>query len=249
MRFAVRVCAALAFLLALAGCRMDVNVGIDVQEDGTGTLTVAVGVDDELLARVPGAADRVKLEDLSAAGWDVTGPAKEDDGHTWVHLSRSFANPAELKEILGEINGPGGPLGAFDLTIEREWDQTTWTLSGSAGLTGGVAGFVDPDLAAAFGTSKPLEQLVAESGVPVEQGLNLTVAVTMPHQGEPLEVRVPLDGREVPISVETTDVHQGARWAAITAGVCGALLAGWVAYWATRAVLRIGRRRDPFTRT
>ena len=77
---------------------------------------------------------------------------------------------------------PGGPLGAFDLTISKDWDQTTWMLTGTAGLTGGIAGFVDPDLAAAFGTSKPLEQLVQESGVPVEQGLNLTVTVNMPHQ-------------------------------------------------------------------
>ena len=243
----VRVIAVLGLVLALAGCRMDVNVGIDVAEDGSGTVTVAVGADDELLSRVPGAADRVKLEDLSTAGWEVTGPAKESDGNTWVHLSRPFANPAELKEILAEINGPGGPLGAFDLAIRKEWDQTTWVLAGSAGLTGGVAGFVDPDLAAAFGSSKPLEQLVAESGVPIEEGMNLTVTVTMPHQTDALVVRVPLDGREVPIDAQTSDVHQGARWAAIVAGVCGALLAGWLAYWATKAVLRVGRRRDPFT--
>ncbi len=130
----------------------------------------------------------MKLDDLSAAGWEVTGPAKENDGNTWVHLSRPFANPAEMKEILAEINGPGGPLGAFDLTIRKEWDETTWTLAGTAGLTGGVAGFVDADLAAAFGTSKPLEQLVAESGVPIEEGLNLTVTVTMPHQTDALVV-------------------------------------------------------------
>lgn len=242
-----RICAVLGLVLALAGCRMDVNVGIDVNEDGSGTVTIAVGVDDELLAKAPGAADRVKLEDLSAAGWKVTGPAKESDGNTWVHLSRPFANPAEMKQILGEINGPGGPLGAFELTIRKEWDQTTWTLDGTAGLTGGVSGFVDPELAAAFGTSKPLEQLVAESGVPIEQGLNLTVTVTLPHREEPLVVRVPLDGREVPIHAQSVDVHQRARWAAITAGICGALLAGWLAYWAARAVLRVGRRRDPFT--
>ena len=67
----------LGLVLALAGCRMDVNVGIDVAEDGSGTVSVAVGVDDDLFARVPGAADRVHLDDLSAAGWEVTGPAKE----------------------------------------------------------------------------------------------------------------------------------------------------------------------------
>ncbi len=209
---------------------MDVNVGIDVAEDGSGTITVAVGVDDDLLSKVPGAEERVHLDDLTAAGWEVSGPTKESDGNTWVRMSRPFANPAEMSEILAEINGPGGPLGPFTLTITDEWDQTTWELSGSAGLTGGIASFVDQDLAAAFGTSKPLEQLVEESGVPVEQALNLTVTVTLPHEQEPLVVRVPLDGREVPIHAETSDVDQTARWAAIVAGVCGALLAGWLAY-------------------
>ena len=243
-----RLCAVLGLVLALAGCRMDVNVGIDVAEDGSGTVNVAVGVDDDLLSRVPGAVDRVHLDDLSQAGWKVTGPTKEADGNTWVHLSRPFANPAEMKEILGEINGTGGPLGAFDLVISEEWDKTTWTLTGSAGLTGGVAGFVDPALAAAFGTSKPLDQLVEESGIPVEQALNLTITVNLPHQEEPHVVHVPLDGRQVPIKVETASIDQGARVAAIVAGICGAVLAGWVAYWATKAVLRVGRRRDPFTR-
>ncbi len=170
VRFACRLAAVLALVLALAGCRMDVHVGIDVAEDGSGTVSVAVGVDDDLLARVPGAADRVRLTDLSAAGWKVTAPAKEGDGNTWVHLSKPFANPAELKEILGEINGPGGPLGAFDLVITDEWDKTTWRVTGSAGLTGGVDSFVDPDLAAAFGSSKPLSELIERERSPDRAG-------------------------------------------------------------------------------
>ena len=128
-----------------------------------------------------------------------------------------------MKELLAEINGPGGPLGAFGLEVRDEWDEKTWVLTGTAGLTGGIASFVDPDLAAAFGASKPLEQLVEESGVPVEQGLNLTVTVNMPHQKAATVVRVPLDGREVPIRVETHKVDQSARAAAIVAGICGAL--------------------------
>ena len=165
-----------------------------------------------------------------------------------MHLSKPFANPAEMKEILAEINGPGGPLG-------RSTDHQQGLGSDDLDARGQPRSdrrdrrFVDPDLAAAFGTSRPLEQLVDESGVPVEQGLNLTVTVQMPHQKDGLTVRVPLDGREVPIQVETADVHQRARWSAIIAGICGALFAGWLAYWATRAVLRIGRRRDPFTST
>ena len=175
---------------------MDVNVGIDVGEDGSGTVTVAIGVDDDLLSRVPGAADRVHLDDLKAAGWEVTGPAKEADGNTWVHLSHPFANPTEMKELLAEINGPGGPLGAFGLEVRDEWDEKTWVLTGTAGLTGGIASFVDPDLAAAFGASKPLEQLVQESGVPVEQGLNLTVTREhAPPEGSDRRARAPRRAR------------------------------------------------------
>ena len=226
---------------------MDVNVGIDVSEDGSGTVTVAVGADEDLLSRAPGGADRVHLDDLKAAGWTVTGPAKEADGDTWVHLSHPFANPAEMKDVLAEINGPGGPLGAFGLEVRDEWDEKTWVLTGTTGLTGGIASFVDPALAAAFGASKPLEQLVQASGVPVEQGLNLTVTVHMPHQKAATVVHVPLDGREVPIRVETHKVDQSTRAAAIVAGICGALLAGWLAYWGTKGVLRVSKRRDPFT--
>ena len=166
-----------------------------------------------------------------------------------MHLSKPFANPAEMKEILGEINGPGGPLGAFDLTISKDWDQTTWTLAGSAGLTGGIAGFVDPDLAAAFGTSKPLEQLVEESGVPVEQGLNLTVTVDMPHQKDGLTCECP-----------STDGKCRSRWRppTCTSGRAGRRSSPGSAVRSSpggsptgprRAVLRVSRRRDPFTST
>ena len=234
--------------LLLVGCRMDVAVDIDVNDDGSGTVSVGVGVDDDLLSRVPGAADRVRLGDLADAGWQVSGPDKEADGQTWVHIEKPFANPDELNEILDEINGPSGPVGDFELTITEAWDETTWQLTGTAGLTGGVATFVDAELAGAFGTARPLEDLVAESGVPIEEGLNLTVTVTMPNEETPVVVRVPLDGRTVPIEATSSQTDESVRVAAIVAGVCGALLAGWLAYWLTRAFLRVGRRRDAFTR-
>lgn len=249
MRFAWRLCGALAFVLVLAGCRMDVNVGVNVKEDGSGTVTVAVGADDDLLSRVPGATDRLHLDDLKTAGWSVTGPAKEADGMTWVHLSHPFGNPTEMKELLSEINGPGGPLHDIALTTRDEWDKTTWTLAGTASLAGGVDSFVDPDLATAFGSSKPLDQLIAESGVPLDEALNFTVVVQMPNRTAAQVTHVPVDGTAVTIRAYSEKVDQSARLAAIVAGVCGALLAGWLAYWGTRAALRVGRRRDAFTGT
>ena len=233
---AFRFCAVLGLVLALAGCRMDVNVGIDIAEDGSGTVNVAVGVDDDLLARVPGAVDHVHLDDLTQAGWKVTGPTKEADGNTWVHLSRPFANPAEMKEILGEINGPGGPLGTFDLVISEEWDKTTWTLTGSAGLTDGVAGFVDPALAEAFGTSKPLDQLVEESGVPDRAG-------TQPHDHrEPPSpegaVRRPRAARR------TSGAHQGRDRERRPRRPGGGDRRGGLRRAARRAGSRTGRRRE-----
>ena len=112
----------------------------------------------------------MRLGDLADAGWTVSGPDKEADGQTWVHIEKPFANPDELNEILDEINGPSGPVGDFELTITEAWDETTWQLTGTAGLTGGVATFVDAELAGAFGTARPLEDLVAESGDPDRRG-------------------------------------------------------------------------------
>ena len=197
---------------------------------------------------MPGAADRVHLDDLSAAGWKVTGPTKEADGDTWVHLSQPFANPAEMKEILAEINGPGGPLGAFGLEVSEEWDEKTWVLTGTAGLTGGVASFVDPDLAAAFGASKPLEQLVEESGVPVEQGLNLTITVNMPHQKAATVVRVPLDGREVPIQRRDPQGQPERSRRGDRGGDLRRAARGLARVLGHEGGAAMGRRRDPFTR-
>ena len=89
-----RLAGAVACVLVLAGCQVKVLVDTKVNRDGSGTITVSVGLDEAALAQVGDLRSQLRVSDLEAAGWKVTGPAHEADGDTWVRASKSFADPA-----------------------------------------------------------------------------------------------------------------------------------------------------------
>jgi hypothetical protein len=55
-----RVLAVCACVLALAGCRLDIAVDLVVEPDGSGTVSVVVTADRELVAAVPTIADELE---------------------------------------------------------------------------------------------------------------------------------------------------------------------------------------------
>lgn len=146
MSGAWRLAAAALLVLAATGCRLDVNVGFDVADDGSGVVRVAVGLDEEAARRVPELADQLEVQDLVDAGWTITGPTEEGDGRTWIRASKPFATPAEAGDVLAELSGEGGPFRDFRVERERSFLAETWRFRGDVDLTGGIDGFSDDAL-------------------------------------------------------------------------------------------------------
>lgn len=171
---------AVAAVVLATGCRSEVLVRLDVAEDGSGTVQVGVGLDEEALARIPDLAAQLRVDDLEQAGWDVADPV-EEDGFTWVRATKPFATPEEASAVLAEVTGAAGPVRDFTLTRERSLARTELGLRGTVDLSGGLEAFSDPDLAARldglpFG--RELEELLG--GTPQDEAVRFTVYVGMP---------------------------------------------------------------------
>jgi hypothetical protein len=187
-----RLCLAALSLLVVVGasaCQVRTNVTVDVADDGSGTVEVAVGLDAEALARVPdvdangtndGAdlAGLVRADDLTAAGWTVA-PPEAEGGTMWLRVSRPFGTPEEADVILAELTGPSGPLRDLHVTRSDSFGRTEYTFAGTADLSGGLEAFGDEGLAAAL-EGEPLGEDAAAIEARVGQPLadTFTVEIT-----------------------------------------------------------------------
>jgi hypothetical protein len=234
----------LAVVAALAGCRVRTEVTIDVAEDGSGTVEVAVGLDPDAISRVPDLDQALRIDDLRAAGWEVVGPQVEDDGHTWVRATKPFADPAEAQVVLAEVTGPEGAFRDFALTEERSFARTSYELSGTVDLAGGLESFTDEELAALLGC-EPLgasvEELEEALGEPLADVFTMQLTVAMPDGGE---VTVePVLGAAEPTAVEASaTVWRPDTLAFAGVTVVAVLLLLLVAVIAP--IRRLRRRRD-----
>lgn len=179
---------ALVLLLAVAltGCRMTVAVDVVVQEDETGSVTVGVGLDGAALARVGDLEQQLRVEDLVAAGWEVSEPRAEADGLTWVRATRTFAGPEEFAAVMDQITGPEGAFRDWRLTKGSGLLETTWAVDGTVDLTGGPETFSDPALAAVLGGDPyggTLARIEQEEGRPVSEMVDFVVRVSLPGAG------------------------------------------------------------------
>jgi hypothetical protein len=181
-RRGVLLLVALTLLLASA-CQVRTNVAVEVKPNGSGTVNVTVGVDDDALQKAPELA-HVRTDDLTAAGWTVTGPTKNPaDGFTNWSASKPFANPEQATQILGEISGPNGPFKNFVVTRDRSFAKTDYGISGTIDLTGGLQSFSDSALAAQL-DGKPLGDDIAaieqRIGQPLDDVFKFQLFVRLP---------------------------------------------------------------------
>ena len=139
----------LAMILALVAvaCRAEANVVLDIAEDGSGTYTVELGLDDELQELLAGftggEGGLIPGFDFGALGLDDNPldsiPSRTDGDMTYYGNSATFATLDELKALIANAAGEGNNFDAFDVTLEDEKVR----VSATAGAPGDLAGDVD----------------------------------------------------------------------------------------------------------
>lgn len=174
-------------VVLLAGCRVDVVVDIRVHDDGGGTVTAAVGLDDDALARVGNLERQLRAEDLAAAGWAVAAPTREGD-RTWIRATKEFDDAEAGEAALAELTGSDGPFRDFDVTVDEGVFGKTYEVTGTVDLRDGPAAFGDDELRAALGGDPfggTLEVIEREEGRSVAEMVEFAVRVHLPGQDEP----------------------------------------------------------------
>ena len=255
---------ALLCLLVLTACRLDVTVGITVEENGSGEVTVTIVADPDLVAAAPGLADDVRTDDLVAAGWQTDGVTATADGGLSLTIVHSFDTAEQATALLSSLNGPAGPLQAILIERSAALREVTFRVSGSGRVDGGLDAFADADLLAAVGGTPYAAQIAAAGGAPGDL-LGVRVVVDLPGSVVTTSGRAGSDGagatadpdRAVvvwdlaldgnPTAIEATSVRsleRGGPWPWLANGLF-VLLVGWVlaSVVLIAAVLRSQRRR------
>lgn len=192
---------AILLCLALAGCRLQLDVNVDVAEDGSGVVEVVVGLDPDALSKIGGDLSAVmEVDDLVDAGWVVDGPSKDSDGYTRVRISHRFATPDEAAKVFAQIAGQDGPFQRFRVTRDKSFAETRWGFTGKVDFSGGLEAFGDDGLAAEL-DGQPLGQSVEEIEAQLGDSLSRLIQV---------RVRARLPGEVT--SNATTKAANGAVW-------------------------------------
>ena len=135
------------------------------------------------MRRVPGLDDELRLDDLAATGWEMQLPTREDDGFTWIRVSKPFGTPEEAGQVLSEIAGENGPLRDFVVTRERSFARTEYGFGATVDFRGGIEAFADESLTEVL-EGEPLGEDVAaieeRIGAAIDEVFTFRVAVRLP---------------------------------------------------------------------
>lgn len=190
--------AAFALLAVLAsGCQLDLELGVTVDRDGAGRLTIRLAADEALMAWTdsqdvaPFAFITGARGELESAGWRVTDETTSGGARS-VELSRGFSGPAEFERLTGEL---ARTLAGPELTLLEPMDLTVTDdrirLEGAASLrpTDAVAehGLTPEETVALLRGEPPAGETGGEGpgNPPAGEGLSYRIRTTLP--GEVLE--------------------------------------------------------------
>ncbi|CAB4884954.1 unannotated protein [freshwater metagenome] len=178
-RLARRFLSVCAIAVLCVSCRVDVDVNLTVQPDGSGIVTITAAADAAVVDQAPGLAADLRFDDVRAAGWTVTGPTAEANGGLRVVLTQAFATPAQANQILAGVSGPNGPLVGITLARKRAGGTTTFRLNGTLQVTGGLGAFTDENLLAAVGATPFADELAASQVAPAD-AVGITFDAVLP---------------------------------------------------------------------
>lgn len=223
--------------VVLASCRVDQTVSLKVDPNGTGSVTVVVTADKDIVAKIPTLAQDIRTDDLEEAGWKTDGPTKTKSGGLTIELTRSFENPAEANAVLAQVSETKGPL--HDIVLARTGKDTnsTWTLSGRLEITGGLDAFVDDATRTLLGVT-PYAAEVEEAGLDLGDAIGITFTASLPGTVDSstglagdngLTWRVPMDGSKVDIATASTHVAVATSISRVARVILLGLLVLWIA--------------------
>lgn len=254
-RRALLVCALALIPLLLGACRLELDVNVSVEEDGSGSLEVVTTLDAEALDRVGGdLGEVVELDDLRAAGWTVDGPSEEADGRARLAVRRAFGNPEEAAAVFDELNGEDGPFRRFRVRHDTSFARTEWGFSGQIDFSGGIEALGDERLAEEL-DGEPVglsaEELEERLGDPLSRLVEVRVRVDLPGEmasNAPIradngaEWQVGFGERAVDLEAEGTERRLAPIVLAVVAAVLGSAL---VVGLFVRLAMRVTDRRRP----
>lgn len=174
----------LVLLLAvlLSACRVETTVSIKVEESGGGTVQVVANFDAEAWEALEAEQD-LRLDDLSDAGWQVSGPNVDESSSVTLDASKEFASAKELGDVLAEVSGPDGPYARLGLSQHESFARSRYRLEGVLDGSMGVLGLAESDVTEALGGlpyGTDLEALEASLGAPVGSFVTLNLHVDLP---------------------------------------------------------------------
>jgi len=239
----LRPVVAVALACTLSGCRLGLDVALDVARDGSGRLAVALAADAAANQRAAAAgADPLALvadagERLAGQGWE-TRDQTAADGSREVELSVEAADAVTLSAQAAEL------AEALAAPEARPLEPLRVTLTEDRVEVAGAAGLVPGEAVAEYGLSG--EQAVAL--LAERDALDYRVTVTLPAdvlsssadrvEGSTLTWDI-APGEQVAISA--TGVRPQFPWLLVAAGAVAALLLASAA----AALVRRARRRRP----
>jgi hypothetical protein len=242
-----RATALAACLFALAGCKVDADVEVTLRDDGSGTIRTAITLDGEAVARVEQSGRTLDtafaLEDLRAAGWDVSPWERADDGSATIRFVRDYAGEEELDRRIAELVGPTELLRDPDLSRRRGILRHRDELSIDVDLRNAGLGLQeDPELVAALQASG-LDVATLDQQLQAQLRDALTLDVTVEVPGGRSETIQVVPGEQERITAARSNFNSG-RFAWF-------LIAAILAFLALLLYLSasIGARRERARRT
>jgi hypothetical protein len=235
--------------LVLAGCRVDVAVDLTMAQNGSGTLTLTVTADRQVVESTPGLAADLRLDDLTDAGWTTDGPVGTDDGGLSLELRHTFQTPEQATALLASLNGTDGPFKALLFTRSASSSKIEYRIAGTARVDG-LTGFADQDLVRAVGGEPYADVLDARNLTP-DEAIGLTFRATLPgrvdettstSKSNPLTWTIPLDETLVDFGTRTTASLESGRGWSVLATLAFVGLGLWVLI-SLVAIVLIARRQ------
>ena len=192
--------AAAVAALFLAGCKVDAEVAIEADSDGSGDVIATVTLDEAAAAEIGDLDENVRLDDLRDAGWTVV------VGDNTVTATKPYEHPDEATTLLQEVSGP--LVSRAQVTRDVGFAKTTTEVDVALDLTSGLQGFADQAL---------LDQL---GGLPTGfDAKNLEVVLRAePHGEDPVTAKVPV-GETASVTAKGTDWHVIRLAAALAAPI------------------------------